>query len=516
MRKGSITLYLCLILLALLSLIGAALVSSRYAAGRVVLSSAAEQGMYSLFSRFDRTLFDEYGILALDGGYNSSELKLGSLKEEAEETVEFLTGGSDALIGPDNLMHLSCEKGEVTGYTLLTDNEGEFLKNQMARALTGKKTAAAVQKIRDQLTEYSPDWKKLEQEGDSMDTEGTEAAYDSLGAPAAEGEETAFFFLPEVSEQSNIQAVLCAQEDPGSSSPGGLIQTESENPIEMIRGIQKLGILNLVLPKGTLVSAGTIESDRVSERTLQTGMGIIHENDSTVVDKVVLLEYLLDSFDDFTEAGEEETAGLKYQVEYAVGQKESDSENLIAVLNRLLIIREASNYLYLLQDPVKQQEVHSAAITVSSLLGLTVTEPVVAEMLRLCWAYGESILDLRELLEGGKIPLVKDAASWQLSLNMLGHLQEDLTEQHSSENGLNYQWYLRLLLAAEEEEDLTFSLMDLLEHSIRNEDGREDFRLDNCVVSMTIQFRARQENLFQLQAERSWSYSAVSENSDGE
>ncbi|MDO4616383.1 MAG: DUF5702 domain-containing protein [Lachnospiraceae bacterium] len=532
MKKGSITLALCLVLCALLSLIGVSLVSARHAAGRVVLASAAEQGMYSLFSRFDRTLFDTFGILALDGGYNGSELKLGSLKEEAEEVAELLTGSSGSLTGPTNLMHLTMEKGEVSEYILLTDGDGALFREQIARAVTGKKTAAAIQKVREQIAAYTPNWRELDEESRSIDADGTEAEYRNLKSGIAEGEGTVYTVFSDrqilcgtedtentavlqetaaVQEPAvfqNAAAVLCdnAGADSEEGASGGLIRNESENPVEIISALRRVGLLNLVLPNNRTLSEGTIEADRVSSRTLQQGMGIIPDSDGTAVDKVLVMEYLLDSFQDFTEAEEGISSGLHYQVEYAIGKKESDAENLKAVLNRLLIIREASNYLYLLKDPVKQGEVQSAAITVSSLIGLPVAEPVVAEMLRLSWAYGESILDLRELLKGGKIPLMKDASSWQLSLNRIGRLQDEITEEHSAENGLTYQWYLRLLLTVESEEDLTESLMDLMEHRIRNTAGREQFRLDNCLVSMTILFRAKQEPFFTMEAERTYDY----------
>ncbi len=140
------------------------------------------------------------------------------------------------------------------------------------------------------------------------------------------------------------------------------------------------------------------------------------------------------------------------------------------------------------------------------MLAVPVAQPVVAEMLRLCWAYGESILDLRELLKGGKIALMKDASSWQLSLANLTHLQEEQSDQHSSLKGLDYSWYLRLLLLTEDEDSLTESMMDLMEHQIRHKEGHEGFRLDNCLVSMKLLFRARQDDLFLLEAERSYNY----------
>lgn len=485
MRKGSITLYLCLILGCMLSLICAGLFSARHATARVVLSSAAEQGMFSLFSRYDRTLFDDYGILAIDGGYGGAQLKLGALQNEAEEIVEFLTGNSSDLAGPSNLMHFSMERGEVTGYMLLTDQNGAVLQEQIQSALIGKITASVLQSRKEQLTGNLSTFRELEKKGESIDVDEVEKEYRDL-----QQEETT----------ETVTSLLV------ENTSGEIIQTERENPIEMILGLRKLGVLNLVIPKGRTVSPATIEDHTVSNRTLQKGMGIVPADETGLKDKALILEYLMGFFDDFTEAKEEVTSGLKYQVEYAVGGKDSDQENLKSVLNQLLAVREASNYVYLLQDSVKQKEVLAMASSICALLCIPAAEPVVAEMLRFCWAFGESVLDLRVLLKGGKIPLVKTKESWQLSLNMLSHIQEELTEEHSSEDGLDYQWYLRMLLALKDEKELTYSVMDLIEHTIRKKEGREEFRLDNCLVSMKILFRARQDNLFVMEAERSYNY----------
>ncbi len=489
MRRGAVTLYLCLLLAALLTLFAAAMFSARHAAGRVVLASAAEQGMYSLFSRFDRNLFDTYGILALDGGYGEETLRLGALKEEAEETITFLTGSEVSLTGPDNLMHLVPENSEVTGYILLTDQSGEYLKEQICRALVGKKTAAAVEEVRSRLNGQSSDWNSLDRESRSIDASGAEQEYRNLREQPGDS-----------AELSSVQRIILSENEEETHP------ITSENPIEFILGLKNLGILQLVLPRDCSLAHGEMEADRVSERDLQQGMGVMEAADASLADRAVLLEYIMDSFEDFTEAGEAENAGLQYQVEYAIGGKDSDEENLKAVVNRLLAVREASNYLYLQTDSAKQQEIQAAAAGISALVGLPGAELIVAKMLQLSWAFGESILDIRELLEGGKIPLMKDASSWQLSLSMLTHIQEEVTEQHGSDHGLDYQWYLRLLLAEKGEEELTESIMDLLEHRIRQEEGRSGFRLDNCLVSMTVCFRAKQDGRFMLEAERNYNY----------
>ena len=59
MKRGSITLQLSLVLGLSLSLVLYSIRSVRIADGRVLISSALEQGLYSLFAGYDRDLFEE-------------------------------------------------------------------------------------------------------------------------------------------------------------------------------------------------------------------------------------------------------------------------------------------------------------------------------------------------------------------------------------------------------------------------------------------------------------------------
>ena len=71
--------------------------------------------------------------------------------------------------------------------------------------------------------------------------------------------------------------------------------------------------------------------------------------------------------------------------------------------------------VHLLTDTGKQAQVHQMALVIGSAVGLPFLESVISLALQAAWSFGESVLDIRCLLGGGKIPLVKDAGSWQLS-----------------------------------------------------------------------------------------------------
>ena len=74
---------------------------------------------------------------------------------------------------------------------------------------------------------------------------------------------------------------------------------------------------------------------------------------------------------------------------------------------------------------------------------LLYTSVVIEGALILCWAFAESILDVRELFAGGKVPLTKNASNWQLSLQGLPALVDKLdTDRQNDVNGLSYDCLL--------------------------------------------------------------------------
>ena len=66
------------------------------------------------------------------------------------------------------------------------------------------------------------------------------------------------------------------------------------------------------------------------------------------------------------------------------------------------------------------------------------------------WAYGESIVELKQLYRGGSIEPVKTRQNWKLSLQEL--LSMDLNQEYSDEKGLSYEEYLKMLVLLQNEQ----------------------------------------------------------------
>ena len=85
-----------------------------------------------------------------------------------------------------------------------------------------------------------------------------------------------------------------------------------------------------------------------------------------------------------------------------------------------------------------------------ALVGYTGLQPLITAMMFAIlgvWAYGESILEVKCLLNGGKIAFEKTALNWKLSLTNLCSMEQaakgNVTEDAQ---GMTYEEYLFMLL----------------------------------------------------------------------
>lgn len=79
-KKGSITVFLALILSILLSLVSASLQSVQAAATRTQILNGMDIGLYSLFGQYDRSLLRDYDLFFLDGSsWRNWELNLAAV-----------------------------------------------------------------------------------------------------------------------------------------------------------------------------------------------------------------------------------------------------------------------------------------------------------------------------------------------------------------------------------------------------------------------------------------------------
>lgn len=270
----------------------------------------------------------------------------------------------------------------------------------------------------------------------------------------------------------------------------GVKDKEKEGWLEQVSSMYQDGFLKLVVPEGKEISNRASELEEVpSHRDMKP------ETVRTVnfLDHLLIDEYCGMHFKNFLEEEEQQEAGqqetetvLAYEMEYFLGGKESDRENLSDAVHRLLAVREGMNLVHILTDPQKRAEARGLAMTITGVGALTPLLMITTFFVMSVWALGESLMDVRGLLAGKKIPLLKAKTDWQLELEQLLSMgKEHVVGTGECDTGLSYLSWLKILLFMSNIVLQEFRMMDLIQMNLRQ--GQDSFRMRRCVYQIRIQ-----------------------------
>lgn len=435
MKKGEVTAFLSLIFILILSLIGAVTESASIQAAKNKRRGDVDRAVESVFAEYQRELLESYDVFALEGTYETGEF--------SEENII------------DRLQIYDVGNGEhqVQKMQFLTDDSGRAFREQVIAYMKHKMGITQLES----LTNVSAKWKEQETKGKEYEEENINITEELETSLAGEGKE-----LP-----------------------------DEKNPIKIISDIKNAGLLHVVIKNQENISNKSISIETMpSHRSLQKGRGTFKRKEDTEnpTSSVYFSAYQLEKFAAADQP--EEEGKLSYELEYILGGKETDQKNLEETVGKLTALRFAPNYGYLLTDEVKKQEAEAMALTLAGILSLPALTEVIRHAILLAWAFGESIMDVRTLLDGGKVELVKTNENWQLKLSSLFTLGtgEDKMEVNHSEKGLSYKEYLRILLFMSPKEESTMRSLDVLEMKMQMKKGTF-FQVDHCVSKMEIRSR---------------------------
>ena len=427
-ERGSITLFLALILSLLLSLVCTSIESVCMASARTQILNSMDIGLYSVFGQYDRKLLEEYDLFALDGSMGGGQLNLAKICDNLESYMKPVL--------KQNSQKLELHQSGLTGYRLLTDECGEVFYQQIVQYMQETLGSQGVQLLLNKMSDRERKTEEADLKAKQAETGGSIDRYDSEMDQASQK-----------SRQAAQEAENRQQQEGQISTQPAPTQPQADNPISIIKRIMKMGILELVLPPGREISTWTVSKDTmVSGRQLQQGMEMPDgvTADSSYTSGVLFQQYLMNHLGNYTDPSKE---SLAYQMEYVFGGRDNDIDNLKSVASKLLFIREGVNFACLMADNVKRTEAQALAAAIASGFLVPPAAVVIESALLLCWAFAESVLDVRELFAGGKIPLVKTSADWQISLSNLSSLMEGLDSMRkNNEHGLSYEDYLQVLI----------------------------------------------------------------------
>lgn len=278
----------------------------------------------------------------------------------------------------------------------------------------------------------------------------------------------------------------------------GVRDKEKEGFLERVRQMAGNGLLELVLPEGTVVSGRTLDLRAVpSAAAGGDHHGFSEEGVKNLFHRLLISEYDIRFFRGFEK---EMSEGEFYQLEYMIQGKNKDRDNLAGTVSRLVALREGLNLVHILSDSDKRQEARNLALAIVGGTGILPLVSVVAFLVMAAWALGEALVDVRCLLDGGRIPVFKASSDWKLGLDGLldlgerGSLGDMGTKDGNEGKGTDYKGYLRVLIFGGYGTDLVYRMMDVMQLVI----GREQpgFSLDRCACSVDMEAAVSGKHVF--------------------
>lgn len=478
--RGEITVFLSLILLLVFSLMASLVESVRVQSVRMQLETAGDASILSEFAAYSRVLYEDYDVFFFDGSYGNTNLSESVIQEHLHKGMEYnLNPKKDISLSNTNLLQITHTFTNIEQMALATDDQGAVFRESAVEYMKNKYGLDIVESLYEQY-----EWiKSADEQGQQYEAQENENA-NTLNLLEEE--------KAKVDEEN--------QEDAKEAS-------KKENPAAGVSEKKALGVLNLVCKDTTKISQNSVDLSMLpSGRILNSGTGIVSYQNG-LPEEILFQMYLMEKFPNALSEDTDTSNNLHYQLEYLLMGKEHDVENLKGTINRLLFIREGVNFVYLLTDTQKMAEAETIAL---ALVGYTGIPPLVTAtkyVLLLSWAYAESIQDVKSLLAGGKVALLKTAANWKTSLENIGK-EEVLTKgDDGEEKGLSYQDYLRLLLFISNKEEVRMRMLDLVEINIRNTEGNQNLKVDHCVYMLEVSMGADTRSILSgLSFMRKYSY----------
>lgn len=453
MRRAEITVFLSLVFILVMSFILGLTEITVIHTSKNLSRLETDRAVFSIFGEYQKKLLEEYHVFAIEGSYGTGDFT------------------EDRLIGRMHYYENADIDHEITDIQFLTDNHGQAFREQVTAYMEDR---YGIGVIRD-FTGKTAEWEEQRIQGEKI----------------REDESQLRSQLEELKEGAKTE------------SETGVEENDEESKVSYIEQIEKSGILSVVMPRDMELSGRKIDPEKqASGRALNTGRGSFPSRTGMdgIEERLLFNEYILQNFTNASAGSpseEEEADGdlskekgrsLAYEAEYILSGKPSDKENLEAVLMKLFLVRLALNYAFLLGNSGKQAEAEMLAVTISILLLIPQGTEIVKQLLLIAWAAGESAADIRTLLSGKKVPLVKTDENWQVSLSEL-FIPGGSTAQSEGKNtadGISYEDYLRAFLFLADQEDTVMRSLDRIEENLAARHEMDFFKADHCVTKMKI------------------------------
>ena len=178
---------------------------------------------------------------------------------------------------------------------------------------------------------------------------------------------------------------------------------------------------------------------------------------------------------------------MEYELEYVLGGKRNDVDNLKIVVTELLAMREPLNMASLTASSQRQSEAMALAVTLAGVSANPAVIEAVKYGILVAWAFAESVLDVRTLLSGGKITMIKSDADLDFKCTYDSGTFVGLVCGERLFSGIGLWTICCILLLFHKGNTLAMRTMDVEEAYVQTQEGYENFQMDHvlCETELT-------------------------------
>lgn len=464
-QSAYLTVYLTLTMTVMISLCLALIEGVRHNAVCLESECVSDMSLNSILAEYHRELLNQYNLFAIDSSYGTTVAGSNKVVEHMRQYMDKNFSTEDVFLSNfiyRDFLGMTLEKLNMTKASIFTDNGGSIFRQRTVEVMKDDYGLTGIQELLE--------WMNVAESHGLFERN-----------PAEEKRE-----LDARMEEYNGREIQLSDNE--------WTTIEIQNPTSEVENMRKAGILKQVTNENEL-SGKVLHSENLIASRMERGevnqgnSDSLNFPDSTGLEEQFLFrEYLMRYMGSYLSP--KEKGALSYQIEYLLVGKDEDVENLKGVVTIICTVREVANICYLYSDATKCAEAEAVATAIATLVTVPEITPLLKNILLLGWAYAESIYDVECLLDGGRVPLMKDKDSWHYSLQNALQMQDEEMVQQA---GLSYEDYLHMMLMMEGQQTLTDRAMNMIEADIRMTPGNKAFRLDACYdyVEMDIQIKSK-------------------------
>lgn len=462
-ENAYLTVYLSLVFSIILSLLLALIEGAAIGAVRAQAEISADLAVESVFAEYNREILNQYELFFIDSSYGSAK---GGVENVKSRLSYYLAKNIDAdkelgIFGGTSLLRLTNPYLEIKEVSYAGDNFGEVWKAQAVAYMKAVYGMDIINAVKERIETV----KKNE-----MNTRDV----------AAELKDKKEKFEKALSEKEITEFDTKTSEGTSYGAVSKLVD-------KFISG----SFLKLLLPDDKKLSKAVVNTNnyysaRLAKGRVNKGIGLHEGADEAdgLAEELLYGEYLMKMCGNYRD--KKENSLLSYETEYILYGLSSDVSNLSACLATIFAIRSVGNLISVYNNSNIKTQANNTSKLICTLILAPELAPLLADIILCLCALAESAADIKSLLAGGKVVLIKKENQWNLSL--LKILSGDFKGNESCNEGLGYQEYLRVLLGlADKQKKLTRSL-DIVEMDIRQTKGNEFFRIDECIDYMKAGF----------------------------